>query len=93
MSVLPSDSPGSKDPSSESGSRWLLSAALNRGRRVTPIPLSRSRREELRTTLWAVPALMTLLATRGVQLSELTTHHATLEDVFMSLTGRHLRDE
>jgi hypothetical protein len=26
-------------------------------------------------------------------LSELRTHHATLEDVFLRLTGRHLRDE
>ncbi len=40
-----------------------------------------------------VPALMQLLVSRGVALSELTTHHATLEDVFLSLTGRHLRDE
>lgn len=40
----------------------------------------------------AVPALMELLAGRGATLSELTTHHATLEDVFLSLTGRHLRD-
>ncbi len=40
-----------------------------------------------------VPALMQLLAGRGAALSELTTHHATLEDVFLSLTGRHLRDE
>jgi ABC-2 type transport system ATP-binding protein len=40
-----------------------------------------------------VPALMELLAGRGAALSELTTHHATLEDVFLSLTGRHLRDE
>lgn len=40
-----------------------------------------------------VPALMQLLAARGAALSELTTHHATLEDVFLSLTGRHLRDE
>jgi hypothetical protein len=24
--------------------------------------------------------------------TQLTTHHATLEDVFMSLTGRRLRD-
>ena len=39
-----------------------------------------------------LPALMNLLAGRGASLSELTTHHATLEDVFMSLTGRHLRD-
>jgi ABC-2 type transport system ATP-binding protein len=40
-----------------------------------------------------LPALMELLAGRGAALSELTTHHATLEDVFLSLTGRHLRDE
>jgi ABC-2 type transport system ATP-binding protein len=39
-----------------------------------------------------VPALMALLAERNVELSELTTHHATLEDVFLALTGRHLRD-
>ncbi|UCD23659.1 MAG: ATP-binding cassette domain-containing protein, partial [Gemmatimonadota bacterium] len=41
----------------------------------------------------AVPALMRLLTERDVELSELVTHHATLEDVFLSLTGRHLRDE
>lgn len=39
-----------------------------------------------------LPALMRLLAERGATLTELTTHHATLEDVFLSLTGRHLRD-
>jgi len=39
-----------------------------------------------------LPALMSLVGSRNVQLAELTTHHATLEDVFMSLTGRHLRD-
>jgi ABC-2 type transport system ATP-binding protein len=41
----------------------------------------------------AVPALLEDLARRGVPLTELRTHSATLEDVFMSLTGRHLRDE
>lgn len=41
----------------------------------------------------AVPALMRLLEERHMTLSELSTHHATLEDVFLSLTGRHLRDE
>ena len=40
-----------------------------------------------------VPALMALLERRGATLSLLTTHHATLEDVFVALTGRHLRDE
>ena len=28
----------------------------------------------------------------GRALSRLTTRHASLEDVFVSLTGRHLRD-
>jgi ABC-2 type transport system ATP-binding protein len=40
-----------------------------------------------------VPALMRLLSERGASLSALTTHHATLEDVFLNLTGRHLRDD
>jgi ABC-2 type transport system ATP-binding protein len=39
-----------------------------------------------------VPALLAALSERGTAASELTTHHATLEDVFMSLTGRTLRD-
>ncbi len=39
-----------------------------------------------------IPSLLRLLGERGAALSELTTHHATLEDVFLSLTGRHLRD-
>jgi len=40
----------------------------------------------------ALPALLTLLQQRGVELSLLTTHHATLDDVFVALTGRQLRD-
>src|SRR5439155_297384 len=39
----------------------------------------------------AVPALLGLLERRGAELSLLATHHATLEDVFVSLTGRQLR--
>jgi ABC-2 type transport system ATP-binding protein len=41
----------------------------------------------------AVPALLATLAGRGIELSALETHSATLEDVFVSLTGRHLRDD
>jgi ABC-2 type transport system ATP-binding protein len=41
----------------------------------------------------AVPALLAMLASRGLELAHLTTHSATLEDVFVSLTGRQLRDE
>jgi len=40
----------------------------------------------------AVPALLRELARRGLPLEELVTHSATLEDVFVSLTGRQLRD-
>lgn len=39
-----------------------------------------------------VPALLAVLAGRGAEPTHLTTHHATLEDVFMALTGRRLRD-
>jgi ABC-2 type transport system ATP-binding protein len=39
-----------------------------------------------------VPALLSYLAGAGASLSHLTTHSATLEDVFVALTGRHLRD-
>ncbi len=41
----------------------------------------------------AVPALMAELARQGASLTRLATHHATLEDVFVALTGRHLRDD
>ncbi len=41
----------------------------------------------------AMPALLDALGRQGVPLTELRTHSATLEDVFVALTGRHLRDE
>ena len=40
----------------------------------------------------ALPALMAELERRGAEMTELLTHHVTLEDLFLSLTGRHLRD-
>jgi ABC-2 type transport system ATP-binding protein len=45
--------------------------------------------KELRKT---VPAVLAFLEKRGARLAELRTHSATLEDVFVNLTGRHLRD-
>jgi ABC-2 type transport system ATP-binding protein len=45
---------------------------------------------ELHTT---VPQIFASLAAQGLHLSELRTHSATLEDVFVRLTGRNLRDE
>jgi ABC-2 type transport system ATP-binding protein len=40
-----------------------------------------------------LPALLAELDRQQVKLDQLTTHQATLEDVFVSLTGRQLRDE
>jgi ABC-2 type transport system ATP-binding protein len=40
----------------------------------------------------AVPALLEEVQHRGAHLAELRTHTATLEDLFVALTGRHLRD-
>ncbi len=41
----------------------------------------------------AVPAIFAALDGEGLHLSEFRTHSATLEDVFVNLTGRTLRDE
>ncbi|HEX9573606.1 MAG TPA: ABC transporter ATP-binding protein [Myxococcales bacterium] len=39
-----------------------------------------------------VPALLALAQARGAALTQLSTHQATLEDVFVNLTGRQLRE-
>jgi ABC-2 type transport system ATP-binding protein len=41
----------------------------------------------------AVPRIFAALRSQGLHLSEFRTHSATLEDVFVRLTGRNLRDE
>ncbi|HNX51502.1 MAG TPA: ABC transporter ATP-binding protein [Thermoanaerobaculaceae bacterium] len=41
----------------------------------------------------ALPALLTAIEGAGVGLRRLTTHQATLEDVFVHLTGRALRED
>ncbi len=46
--------------------------------------------ERLHTSL---PSLLDVLRREGIQIEELRTHAPTLEDVFVALTGRHLRDE
>jgi ABC-2 type transport system ATP-binding protein len=45
--------------------------------------------EQLHKTL---PLLLSHVQQSGHILTALSTHHATLEDVFVNLTGRHLRD-
>jgi ABC-2 type transport system ATP-binding protein len=40
----------------------------------------------------SLPAVLGELERRGLGMTELLTHHATLEDLFLHLTGRHLRE-
>ncbi len=40
-----------------------------------------------------IPALLSAVQQTGAQLAHLTTRQASLEDVFVTLTGRHLREE
>ncbi len=70
------------------------------GARLASIPGVRSHRvddslhqlsvSELHTT---VPKIFAALNEQGLHLSEFRTHSASLEDVFVRLTGRNLRDE
>jgi ABC-2 type transport system ATP-binding protein len=46
--------------------------------------------KDLHTT---VPRIFSALSAMGLHLSEFRTHSASLEDVFVGLTGRNLRDE
>jgi ABC-2 type transport system ATP-binding protein len=45
--------------------------------------------DQLHTVL---PAILAHLGAAGLTLTNLSTHHATLEDVFVNLTGRQLRE-
>jgi ABC-2 type transport system ATP-binding protein len=40
-----------------------------------------------------IPALLDEAAQQGSEIIHLTTRQASLEDVFVRLTGRHLREE
>jgi ABC-2 type transport system ATP-binding protein len=62
-------------------------------------PITSVRRERERFALSAsephvaLPAILERLRRDDLQLASLTTRHASLEDVFVTLTGRHLRDD
>jgi ABC-2 type transport system ATP-binding protein len=47
----------------------------------------------VRETHETIPSLLTELERRGARLLRLTTRQASLEDVFVHLTGRHLRED
>jgi len=40
-----------------------------------------------------IPALLEAVGKNGTKLEQLTTRQASLEDVFVNLTGRHLREQ
>jgi ABC-2 type transport system ATP-binding protein len=40
-----------------------------------------------------IPALLDAVENQGAELLHLTTRQASLEDVFVRLTGRHLRED
>jgi len=69
-------------------------------RRLLDLPSVRSARSESDGIVLtvgephvAIPALLERLGREGHGLSRLATRHASLEDVFVALTGRRLRDE
>ena len=84
---------------SEPGAHETVRGVVDSGK-LTAIPGVESHRvdaglhqlsvSELHTT---VPRIFAALAAEGLHLSEFRTHSATLEDVFVRLTGRNLRDE
>ena len=49
-------------------------------------------RVQARAPHTVIPAVLAEVSRSGATLTELRTHSATLEDVFVALTGRHLRD-
>jgi ABC-2 type transport system ATP-binding protein len=86
------------------GGEHLIEFELVEGEQVDDAPLRSLasvvsvRHEESATVLAveephiALPALLLALQQAGVNLARLTTRHASLEDVFVTLTGRHLRE-
>ncbi len=87
------------------GAEHVVEFALENGGRVEDPVLSALpgvrdvRRDQAHTHLatselhLTLPALLDALRDRRLSLSQLGTHSATLEDVFVTLTGRQLRDE
>jgi ABC-2 type transport system ATP-binding protein len=87
------------------GGEHLIEFALDEGEQLDPRELEALpavvsvRREEAAYCLAVtaphitIPALLQLLQRDQRNLARLTTRHASLEDVFVTLTGRHLRDD
>ena len=74
---------GAVDPAPLTAIPGVRSHTLQAGRHQLSVT-------ELHTT---VPLIFAAIAAQGLGLAEFRTHSATLEDVFVALTGRKLRDE
>ena len=63
--------------------------------RIIPSVEQLRQREAMRAleTRYGRTVLLDALSARALPLAALRTHSATLEDVFVSLTGRQLREE
>lgn len=97
--VIASDSLGallSRLPMAASLELRVAGEPVEAALRAVPAVQSLERQgEQLRmglTTLDAVPALLQLLQQQGVQVLQLSSGRASLEALFLSLTGRSLRD-
>ena len=66
--------------------------AAGRARTSAPATAATALHRAARCT-WPCPRCSPRSSGTAPGSSRLTTHHATLEDVFVSLTGRHLRDD
>jgi ABC-2 type transport system ATP-binding protein len=85
------------------GADHVVEFAVDGGLDLAPVErlpgVSQARREAdafaliVREPHVSIPALLAELARQKAALKHLGTHHATLEDVFVHLTGRTLRDE
>jgi ABC-2 type transport system ATP-binding protein len=87
------------------GGEHFVEFAFNNGARLADavlrsLPAVRAVRHEEEAYSLAVtaphvtiPALLQRLQEERLDLARLTTRHASLEDVFVNLTGRHLREE
>lgn len=75
-------------PENDPSDRWKVLPGVDSVRHEDGI-ISLSVREPHNT----IPALLDMVRTQNLQLLHLSTRQASLEDVFVHLTGRHLREE
>ncbi len=78
------------------GPEELRSAAASRLLEVPAVQTSRMQAGRVVLTVTelhvALPGILEALRGQKLELTDLSTHHATLEDVFVTLTGRALRE-